>query len=285
MVVNNPRDLKKVIRLDEKYRRLKRIIAGYDRVWVAFSGGLDSTFLLALTHIILGDRVTAVTAKTPFQPRRDSEAALEKARALGVKQIWFELDLLNDIKVQLNSRDRCYHCKKSIFSTIRREASQKGITHILDGSHLDDLNEYRPGRKALQEIGILSPLREAGLTKPEIRLLARQMELPGWSEPAQSCLATRFPYGEPISRAKLNQVEKAEEILRKSGFRQFRVRSHDNLARIEVEPEDMGGFFQPGFRDYISRSLLKLGFTYVTLDLQGFRSGSMDLFKQENRNG
>lgn len=263
--------------MDKKYQRLKQIITGYDQVWIAFSGGLDSTLLLALARKILGDRAVAVTARIPFQSRHDTEAALEKSLILGVKPILFEIDLLTDINIKLNSRERCYYCKQIIFSAMRQEASQQGITYILDGSHADDLGEYRPGRKALQELGILSPLQEAGLTKSEIRLLARQMELPGWDEPAQSCLATRFPYGEVIDLGKLQRVDKAEEFLRKNGFRQFRVRSHDNLARIEVEPEDMVRFSQPEFRDYISGSLLELGFTYVTLDLEGFRSGSMDV--------
>lgn len=263
--------------MDRKYQQLEQIMSGYDRVWLAFSGGLDSTFLLAVSRKILGERATAVTAKTPFQSERDLKAALEKARALGGNQLLLGIDLLTNVEVELNSRERCYYCKKDIFSTIRQEAGRQGITYILDGSNMDDLDEYRPGRQALQELGILSPLQEAGLTKAEIRLLARQMELPGWDEPSQSCLATRFPYGEAISQKKLQRVEKAENLLREHGFKQFRVRSHDDLARIEVKFSDMDRFSQPEFRDYISKSLRELGFTYITLDLQGFRSGSMDI--------
>lgn len=272
--------------MDKKYQRLKHIIMDYNQVWIAFSGGLDSIFLLALAQQILGDKVTAVTVSTPFQSRYDIGVAKSKAQALGVKQYLLEINLLDNIQIQLNSRERCYYCKQAIFSLICGEARKQGITHILDGSNADDLNEYRPGRKALQELGILSPLQEAGLTKTEIRLLAQQMKLPGWNEPSRPCLATRFPYGEAINLEKLGQVEKAEDLLRENGFRQFRVRSHNNLARIEVEMKDMKRFLQSDFRNYICSLLLELGFIYVTLDLEGFRSGSMDFFvNQENMNG
>jgi uncharacterized protein len=271
--------------MEKKYQQLKQIIRGYDQVWIAFSGGLDSTFLLALAQQILGDKVAAVTVTTPFQSRYDIVTARSRAQALGVKQHWLEIDLLDNIQFQQNPRERCYYCKQAIFSLILAEAHKQGVTRILDGSHADDLKEYRPGRKALQELGVQSPLQQAGLAKTEIRWLAQQMKLPGWDEPSQACLATRFPYGEAINLEKLGRVEKAEDLLRTNGFRQFRVRCHDNLARIEVEMKDIERLLEPDFRDYISRALRELGFVYVTLDLEGFRSGSMDFFvKQENIN-
>jgi uncharacterized protein len=263
--------------MDRKYKKLKKIMASYDRVWVAFSGGVDSTLLLALSRDMLGDQVTAVTVDTSLQAASDLKAAVDRAHAMGVKHILLQEDMLLQEKVRHNSSERCYHCKKAIFFRIKEEALRQGICHIFEGSNQDDIGEYRPGRRALKELGVVSPLQEAGLKKEEIRKLARELGLPEWNKPARPCLATRFPYNETISRKKLQRVQQAEELLYQAGLKQLRVRSHNDLARIEVDTSEIDRFLQPEFRNYINQSFKEIGFTYITLDLQGFRSGSMDV--------
>ena len=240
-------------------------------------GGVDSTLLLALSRDMIGDQVTAVTVDTSLQAASDLKVAVARAHAMGVQHLLLKENMLLQQEVRRNSPERCYYCKKAIFFRIKEEAWRQGIRHIFEGSNLDDSSEYRPGRRALKELGVISPLQEAGLRKEEIRRLARELDLPEWDQPAGPCLVTRFPYNETISRDKLQRVEQAEELLHEAGLTQLRVRSHNNLARIEVEINDMDRFLQPEFRDYINHYFQEMGFTYITLDLQGFRSGSMDV--------
>jgi uncharacterized protein len=261
--------------LDEKYRRLLEFIAAQGSAAVAFSGGVDSSFLCHAAAVALGKKALAVTIVSPMLPKTEIDCAAAIARRVGIEHVLVEEAEIDD-EVAANPQDRCYFCKKIEFGVILKAARERGVNTVLDGSNMDDLGDYRPGLKALEELGIQSPLREAGLHKAEIRELSRRFDLPTWDKPAFACLASRIPYGERIDREKLARVEKAEEFLRSFGFRQFRVRSHENLARIEVAPEERRLFFDEKVLDRISRSLKSCGFLYVAFELEGYVMGSMN---------
>ena len=263
--------------MDARSRKLgllKRILADMEGVLIACSGGVDSTFLLRVALEVLGENVLAVTAKSPIHPASESAAAGELARRLGARHLFVETDELDDPEFARNPPERCYLCKRSLFARLKELAEEHGLTEVLEGSNYDDLGEHRPGLRALRELGVRSPLAEAGLTKAEIRALSRQMGLPTWDKPAQACLATRFPYGELLTPEKLRRVEEAEEFLRSLGLGQLRVRTHDLLARIEVSQNEMPRLLHEAGR--VVEELKKLGYTYFTLDLEGYRTGSMD---------
>ena len=260
--------------LEAKLRKLKSILAGMGGVLVAYSGGADSTFLLKVALDALGENVLAVTARSPIFPASELAAAEEMAYQLGARYPFAEMDILDDPRFSSNPPDRCYICKRALFSRLKELAAEHGF-EVADGSNHDDLDKYRPGLRALRELGVKSPLAEAGLTKVEVRTLSREMGLPTWDKPAQTCLATRFPYGERLTLEKLRRVEEAEEFLRSLGLRQMRVRSHDALARIEVPREDTAGLLSKMAPEIVDK-LKGLGYTYVTLDLEGYRTGSMD---------
>jgi uncharacterized protein len=261
--------------IDEKYERLIAFIESRGSVAVAFSGGVDSSFLCRAAVEALGERAAAITVVSPFLPKFEIESAKEIARRIGIAHFFVEEPEIPE-EVAANPKDRCYHCKKIEFGRILAAAQARDIPSVLDGSNLDDLADYRPGMKALEELGIVSPLREAGLTKTEIRELSRRFDLPTWNKPAFACLASRIPYGERIDREKLARVEKAEEVLRSFGFRQFRVRAHGDVARIEVAPEERPGFFDEGRLDTISRSLKECGFLYAAFELEGYSQGNLN---------
>ena len=261
--------------LDEKYRRLLEFIAAQGSVAVAFSGGVDSSFLCHAATAALGKKALAITIVSPMLPKTEIDCAAAIARQVGIEHILVE-EVEIDAEVAANPQDRCYFCKKIEFGNIQKAARERGITAVLDGSNMDDLGDYRPGLRALEELRIQSPLREAGLHKAEIRELSRRFNLPTWDKPAFACLASRIPYGERIDREKLARVEKAEDFLRSFGFRQFRVRSHENLARIEVAPEERHLFFDEKVLDRISRFLKSCGFLYVAFELEGYIMGSMN---------
>jgi uncharacterized protein len=261
--------------LDEKYRRLLEIISGAGSGAVAFSGGVDSSFLCHAAAAALGGKALAITVVSPMLPKSEADCALALARKVGIEHIFIEETEIEET-VAANPRNRCYFCKKLEFGGIIAAAAERGIGVVFDGSNLDDLSDHRPGLSALAELGVVSPLREAGLTKNEIRELSRRFGLPTWDKPAFACLASRIPYGERIDRAKLARIEKAEDMLRASGFRQFRVRSHEDLARIEVAPEERRRFFDERLMDSLSRSFKALGFIYVSLELEGYFLGSMN---------
>jgi uncharacterized protein len=261
--------------IDEKYQRLLALIAARGRAAVAFSGGVDSSFLCHAAAAALGPRAIAVTIVSPMLPKSEIDCAVEIARKVGIEHILLEEGEIDE-EVAANPRERCYFCKKLEFGSILAAAKERGISVVLDGSNLDDLGDYRPGLKALEELHIMSPLREAELTKAEIRELSRRFDLPTWDKPAFACLASRIPYGERIDKEKLARVEKAEDTLRSAGFRQFRVRSHDNIARIEVAPDERRRFFDEKTLDSISRSLKSQGFLYVALELEGYSMGNMN---------
>jgi uncharacterized protein len=261
--------------LDEKYQRLLDVIRSQGSVAVAFSGGVDSSFLCHAAAASLGKRAIAVTVVSPMLPKTEIDCARDIAQKVGIDHVLIEESEIDE-EVAANPKERCYFCKKIEFGNILAAAKERGITTVLDGSNMDDLGDYRPGLTALAELHILSPLREAKLTKADIRELSRRFDLPTWDKPAFACLASRIPYGERINREKLSRVEKAEDTLRSYGFRQFRVRSHENIARIEVAPEERPRFFDEAILDTISRALKSYGFLYVALELEGYAMGNMN---------
>ncbi|MDR2257936.1 MAG: ATP-dependent sacrificial sulfur transferase LarE [Treponema sp.] len=261
--------------IDKKYRRLLDLIGRRDSAAVAFSGGVDSSFLCHAAVAALGSKALAVTVVSPMLPQSEIRCAKSVAQQTGIKHILIEETEIDE-EVAANPKERCYFCKKIEFGAIIKAARERGITAVLDGSNVDDPGDYRPGLKALEELGVVSPLREAGLRKAEIRELSRRFNLPTWDKPAFACLASRIPYGERIDREKLARIEKAEEALRAAGFRQFRVRSHGDIARIEVAPEERRRFFDETLLDGLSRSIKACGFLYAAFELEGYAMGSMN---------
>jgi uncharacterized protein len=261
--------------IDEKYRRLLEIISAGGSAAVAFSGGVDSSFLCYAAAAALGSGAIAVTIVSPMLPRSEIDCAAAIAQKIGIRHILVEEGEIDE-EVAANPRERCYFCKKIEFGAIRAAAEEQGIHTVLDGSNLDDLGDYRPGLKALEELHIISPLRDAGLTKADIRLLSRRFDLPTWDKPAFACLASRIPYGERIDKDKLARIERAEDLLRAAGFRQFRVRSHGDIARIEVAPGERRKFFDEQTLDSLSRSLKSCGFLYAAFEMEGYVMGNMN---------
>ena len=260
--------------LDEKYERLLERLRRSERLAVAYSAGVDSTFLLAAAHNALGENAVALTAVTAAIPRREVAEAEAFCASLGVTHRLVEVDALAVPAFRENAPDRCYHCKKHIFSTLREAARSEGCAHLAEGSNLDDDLDYRPGHRAILELGVESPLRAAELTKAEIRALSERLGLATAAKPSFACLASRVPYGEEITAEKLRRIDLAEQILLQQGFTQFRVRSHGDLARIEVLPAEQEKLF--ALRKELHDALRALGFSYVAADLYGFRSGSMN---------
>ena len=259
----------------EKLQVLQEELRRLGSVMIAFSGGVDSTFLLQVAHLTLGDKALAITARSGVVPKRDLGEAEEFCNKYGIRHLYFDFDELAVPGFAENPPDRCYICKKTLFSNFLRIAKENGAV-LCEGSNMDDLGDYRPGLKALAELDVHSPLRVAQLTKAEIRLLSHELQLPTWNKPSFACLASRFVYGERITAEKLTAVDKAEQLLWELGFKQFRVRVHGNLARIEVLPEQLAEALSEPKRSEIHSRLHEFGFAYVTLDLLGYRTGSMN---------
>ena len=262
--------------LHEKMKRLEDYLRGLGSVIVAFSSGVDSTFLLKVAHDVLGDNAVAVTACLRSFPARERTEAVDYCRREGIRHILVEVDELSIQGFGENPKNRCYLCKRALFSRMQAEAAAQGFPYVAEGSNVDDQGDYRPGLKAIEELGIKSPLREAGLTKEDIRRLSREMGLPTWDKQSFACLSSRFVYGETITEEKLGMVDKAEQRLLDLGFHQVRVRIHGNLARIEIDREEFEKILQPGVAAGLDDYLRSLGFVYVTLDLGGYQTGSMN---------
>ena len=262
--------------LEQKYELLKEYIKSLGSVAVAFSGGVDSTFLLRTAHDVLGDKVLAVTASSCSFPERELREARKFCSENGIAHEVCESEELDIDGFRQNPVNRCYLCKHELFEKMMDIAAKKGFENVAEGSNMDDMGDYRPGLQAIAELEVISPLRAAGLYKEEIRQLSKQLGLPTWDKPSFACLASRFVYGETINEEKLGMVDRAEQLMIDLGFRQVRVRIHDKLARIEVLPEEIERVTQPDIRKKINDGFRKYGFAYVTLDLAGYRTGSMN---------
>jgi uncharacterized protein len=263
--------------IQHKFQQLHDTLSGLKKVLIAFSGGVDSTFLLKVAADTLGkDNVLACIGISPSLSEYQHQQAKDMARQFGVRLEEIPLDEMQDPAYLANKADRCFHCKSRLYKLLTDKAKQDGIQHVFCGSNFDDKSDYRPGNRAAEVFGILSPMMDIGLTKAEIRELSRQMNLPTADLPASPCLASRVAYGLEITEEKLAQVEKAEDFLRKLGLVEFRVRHHGDIARIEINPKEFTKITPDAIRKQITDELKKIGFRYITLDLQGFRSGSMN---------
>ena len=245
-------------------------------VLIAYSGGVDSTFLLKVAREELGDKVTAITVKSEIHHLNEITDAKMMAQKFKMKHLFMDIDILSNKEFVNNPPERCYICKKEIFNRISEIAKEFNLNFVADGSNYDDFDDYRPGMKAVRELKIRSPLQEALLTKDDIRLLSKEMNLPTWNKPSNSCLATRIPYGDEITLEKLKRIEEAEDFFHNLGIEQVRVRHYNNLAKIEIREEDILFLMREDLRKKIIDKLKQLGFIYITLDLQGYRSGSMN---------
>ena len=261
--------------LQNKYEKLKTIIAETGKAAVAYSGGVDSTLLSKVAFNVLKENSIAITLVSPMNAKSEMKDAEDLAKEIGITHYMINDDEIED-EVLANPVNRCYHCKKVEFTRILEKAHEKKITIVFDGSNVDDMSDYRPGLQALSELKVISPLRLAGLTKSDIRELSHELGLRTWNKPALACLGSRIPYGERITIEKLTRIDKSEDYMRTLGFIQFRVRSHGDMARIEVSPEERTKLFDEKLLDTISKQLKSYGYQYVCLEMEGYITGSLN---------
>ncbi len=262
--------------LGARERRLHDLLASFDSVIVAFSGGVDSAYLAWAATQVLGPAALCITADSPSYPDRHRQLALRIAREFGLRHEFVRTAEMDRPEYRANETDRCYHCKHELYGVLSQIAAARGVAVIVDGSNADDRRDIRPGRRAARERGVLSPLDEADLTKPDIRELSRLAGLPTWDEPASACLSSRIPYQSEVTPEKLRMIERAEDVLRQLGFRVCRVRHHETIARLEIGRDEMRRALDPDVRDRIVRELRAIGYQHVTIDLQGYRMGSLN---------
>jgi pyridinium-3,5-biscarboxylic acid mononucleotide sulfurtransferase len=275
---------KDIMELEVKLDRLKKHLKELESVAVAYSGGVDSTFLLKIAHEVLGDNAIAVTARSSTYPERELRETADFVLKMGIRQVVIASEELDIEGFADNPPNRCYYCKRELMAKTIEVAHSNNIRHVAEGSNADDTGDYRPGMQAVRELGVKSPLLEAGFGKEEIRILSKKMDLPTWNKPAFACLASRFPYGQKITADKLLVIDLAEQFLLDLGFRQVRVRHHGSIARIEVSAEERNNFFYSDVMDMIYEKFQQLGFMYTALDLRGYRTGSMNEFIEPARN-
>lgn len=273
------------MQIDEKWDRLRSLLREMELAVLAYSGGVDSSVLLRAASEVLGQNLIAVTAISDTYPPAELEPAKQFAATLGVRHRVVSTEELVREEFSRNAPDRCYHCKQELFGRLRKIADAEGITYLLDGSNVDDLRDYRPGRKAAAAFSVRSPLAEAGLAKQDIRDLARRMGLPMWDKPSLACLSSRIPYGTPITLELLKNIQAAEDVIRGVGIRQVRVRHHGDTARIEVEPADLVLLAAGDIRQRVVDAFKELGYVYICLDLEGYRTGSLNAVLESELTG
>jgi pyridinium-3,5-biscarboxylic acid mononucleotide sulfurtransferase len=260
----------------QKEQRLLAILRDLESVIVAFSGGVDSAYLAVAATSTLGDRVLCVTADSPSYPTRHRELALEIAAGFSLRHEFLETAEMERPEYVANPTNRCYYCKQELFGRLSALARERGFAAVVDGNNADDRGDYRPGRQAAGEFGVRSPLDEAGLTKADVRELSRRRGLPTWDQPASACLSSRIPYNSTVTVEKLRMIEQAEDVLQSLGFRQCRVRHHGEVARIEVPPDELQRIVDAGVRSALVRDLKTIGYRYISVDLEGYRTGSLN---------
>jgi uncharacterized protein len=263
--------------LEQKARKIKSLILEMDSALVAFSGGVDSTLVLALAHDVLGEKALAVTAQSASMPDREMKACHQLAKEIGVKHLVVKTEEMSNPNYRANPANRCYHCKTELYSSLKKVAQQENILNILNGTNTDDLGDYRPGLDSAREQGVRSPLVEAEFNKQEVRELSRKMEISVWDKPAMACLSSRIPYGQPVTEEKLAMIEQAEDVLLSLGFEQIRVRHHGDLARIELGKNEMPHYLNnEKIQKIVQEKFKVLGFLTVVLDPEGYRMGSLN---------